>query len=186
MNRRYLIIPFIGMLIACAPEDSAWNSLHPQTTKDCTRWLDGSYFPIGSDELGTNSVGASRPETDKGEPILRFVYSVAAGATLKLDSTRFSAVTPSGSPIAVGRVSLLLNPNVKGEVPRYGEIPLELHGGSAADRQTLYHVVVQFHEQLPSRFDIVLPDVWINGTKYPVRIFGYNVFSEKGTLGLCN
>lgn len=69
---------------------------------------------------------------------------------------------------------------------RYAGLPSELRGNLANDQRRLYHVAVRYQEQLPPRFDIVLPDVWANGKKYSVRVFGYNTFPEKRALGLCN
>jgi hypothetical protein len=52
------------------------------------------------------------------------------------------------------------------------------------EKKTSYRVVLTFDQALPVQFDLHAPDVWLKGTKYPVRVFGFRNFPNRG-LGLC-
>jgi hypothetical protein len=168
------------------------DALHPRQTIDCSQHIDGSFYGIGGRALGDNDVGAIVFPMGKSPPLIEVSYHIVNGDVVRLDSLRFTAVSASGETIAEAKPALLLNPLVKDEDPKLGKLPIELKGdGSTRGRdvyptenRTLYRVVVNFDKVLPEQFYLRSPDVWLKDKKYPVRVFGFRNFQERG-LGLC-
>ena len=179
-------------IVGCGPGNPGFDTLHPRDTTDCSRHIEGSFYGIAGESLGRNDVGAGVFRASKGPPLIEVTYWVANGDALRLDSLQFTAVSPSGEPLAVAKAALLLNPLVSGEDPQLGNLPTELRGdGSVRGRdryptenRTLYRVVLTFDRNLPEQFDLHLPDVWLMDKRYPVRIYGFRNFAGTG-LGLC-
>jgi len=183
---------FALSIVGCDATAPGFNSLHPRSTADCTHYIDGSSYPIDGQTLGENDVSAGMHQQGHAAPFIELVYSVLDGDTLRLDSAQFTAATPSGKTIAVAKAALWLKPLVQRSDPELGDLPVGLRGdGSVRGRDnyheqkiTVYRVVLTFDQALPEQFDLRAPDVWLKGTRYPVRVFGFRNFPNRG-LGLC-
>jgi hypothetical protein len=184
---------FALSIVGCDATAPGFDSLHPRSTADCTRYIDGSSYAIGGRSLGENDVSAGMHQQGHAAPFIELVYFVLDGDTMRLDSRQFTATTPSGKTIAVAKAALWLNPLVQGSDPeQLGDLPVELRGdGSVRGRDnypdqkiTVYRVILAFDRALPEQFDLRAPDVWLKGTRYPVRIFGFRTFPNRG-LELC-
>jgi hypothetical protein len=179
-------------IAGCEPAHPAFDTLHPRATTDCSRHIDGSFYSIDGQSLVRNDVSAVVFRVNNST-LIEVVYWVQNGDVLRLDSSRFTAVAPSGETLAVAKPALLLNPLVSGEDPKLGDLPTELRGdGSVRGRDrhptentTMYRVVITFDSALPEQFDLHSPDVRLKDKKYPVRIFGFRNSTGTG-LGLCD
>jgi len=186
----YLTLPIA--IVGCELAEPGFDTLHPRQTTDCSHHIDGSSYGIGGRALGENDVGAFVFPMGTSPPLIEVSYSIVNGDVVRLDSLRFTAVSASGETIAEAKPALLLNPLVKDEDPKLGELPIELKGDGSTrgrdvyptDNRTLYRVVMTFDKVLPEQFDLHLPDVWLKDKKYPVRVFGFRNFEGRG-LGLC-
>jgi hypothetical protein len=126
---------FALSIVGCDATAPRFNSLHPRSTADCTRYIDGSSYPIDGRSLGENDVSAGIHQQGHAAPFIELVYFVFDGSTLRLDSRQFTAATPSGKTIAVAKAALWLNPLVQGSDPELGDLPVELRGdGSVRGR----------------------------------------------------
>jgi hypothetical protein len=179
-------------IVGCEPTAPGFDTLHPRSTADCTQHIDGSAYPIDGRRLGENDISAGIQQQGHTPPFVDLMYSVSNGDTLRLDSREFTAVGPSGETIAEARPALWLNPLVLGSDPELGDLPVELRGDGSIrgrdrypeEKKTFYRVVLTFDRALPEQFDLHAPDIWLKGTKYPVRVFGFRDFPNRG-LGLC-
>lgn len=179
-------------IVGCGLADPQFDTLHPRQTSDCSHHIDGSSYGIGGRPLGENDVSAFVFRTGAAAPLIEVNYFIVNGDTVRLDSLLFTAVSASGETIAEAKPALLLNPLVRDEVAKLGEMPIELKGDGStrgrdvypSEHRTLYRVVVTFDNNLPEQFDLRSPDIWLNGKKYPVRVFGFRTFEGRG-LGLC-
>lgn len=186
----YVCLPIT--IVGCGLADPGFDTLHPRQTSDCSHHIDGSSYGIGGRALGENDVGAFVFRMGASPPLIEVNYFIVNGDAVRLDSLQFTAVSASGETIAAAKPALLLNPLVKDEVAKLGEVPIELKGDGStrgrdvypSEHRTLYRVVLTFDKSLPEQFDLRLPDLWLKGKKYPVRVFGFRTFEGSG-LGLC-
>lgn len=186
----YVTLPIT--IVGCGLADSGFDTLHPRQTTDCSHHIDGSFYGIGGRVLGENDVGAIVFRMGTSPPLIEVSYSIVNGDVVRLDSLRFTAESASGETIAEAKPALLLNPLVKDEDAKLGEVPIELKGDGSTrgrdvyptEKSTLYRVVLTFDKVLPEQFDLRSPDVWLKEKKYPVRVFGFRNFEGRG-LGLC-
>ena len=183
---------FAFWIVGCDPTASGFDTLHPRSTADCTRHIDGSSYAIDGHGLGDNDVSADIHQQGHAAPFMELVYFVVDGDTLRLDSRQFTAAGPSGETIAIAKAALWLNPLVQGSDPELGDLPAEFRGdgsvrgrdGFPEQKKTIYRVVLTFDQALPEQFDLHAPQVWLKGTRYPIRVFGFRNFPNRG-LGLC-
>jgi hypothetical protein len=71
-------------------------------------------------------------------PLIEVNYFIVNGDAVRLDSLLFTAVSASGETIAEAKPALLLNPLVKDEVAKLGEVPIELKGDGSTRGRDVY------------------------------------------------
>jgi hypothetical protein len=169
----------------------AFDALHPRSTADGGRSLDGSSYPIDGRRLGEN-VTAGIQHQGHGAPLIELLCFVSDGYTVRLDSRRLSAAGPCGEPIAAAQAARWLNPRAPSAELDLGILSLELPGARSVRgrdnhptrNSTAYRVVLTFDQALPEQFDLHAPDVWSRGIRHPVKVFGFRSLPNRGR-GLC-
>lgn len=181
MRRILVLVPLIT-LAACEQSYRA-PILYQAQTPDCRDWADGSRFELPK----SISVFASAPERSAdGSVQLRLAYFVPRGQSMKFSNQDFSISEPKGPPTEMGAVTLVdraaVNaPTHKTEV--LASLPVALDALDIGD-ETMVRATVQF-SKAPRRFDLVHPQMIIDGKLYPVRTYTYRWFEDRGKLGLC-
>jgi hypothetical protein len=181
MRRILAFVPLI-MLAACEQPYRA-PILYQAQTPDCRNWSDGSRFELPS----SISVFASAPVSSAdGSVQLHLAYFIPRGQSVRFSNQEFAISAPKGPAFERGVVTLVdraaVNaPTHKTEV--LASLPLKLDALEVGD-ETMVRATVQFAKAL-KRFDLMHPQMTIDGKSYPVRTYTYRWFEDRGKHGLC-
>jgi hypothetical protein len=181
MRRTFALLTSVT-LAACEQPYRA-PILYQAQTPGCSEWADGSRFELPE----SISIFASAPDRGAdGSVQLRLAYFVPRGKSVTFSSQNFSISEPKGPQLGSGTVTLVdrgaVNaPTYKTEV--LASLPTTLVALDIGD-ETMVRATVRF-AQAPTRFDLLHPQMVINGRSYPVRTYTYRWFENQGKLGLC-
>lgn len=181
MRRPLAFVPLI-MLAACEQPYRA-PILYQAQTPDCRDWADGSRFELPR----SISVFASAPDqSSDGSVQLRVSYFVPRGQSVTFLNQEFSISAPKGPPIEKGVVTHVDRAAVNAATYKtevLATLPPAVVALEVGD-ETMVRATIRF-AKVPKRFDLMHPQMNIDGKSYPVRTYTYRWFEDRGKFGLC-